>query len=303
MDRQILEGIIETPGITSESAFKITPTAPTATRRVSVMPGGAYVRGSEQGYQGMYHVFNDDDYDINLVLPDMLNPRIDLVYLRVYDSEVLGNRNEAVVEVLTGTPSSNPQVPILPASSISLAQVRVPAGASEISSTDITDTRPIAKFYTGLSAFLTTKPGPWISASTPTNLFKDTWRQYGGDWQQVQYRKFNGMTELRGLAQSTARIQTNTYSNIIQLPVGYRAQAWELMPAVGSGIFQGGSGTQSSGTAHTHPYGESGKAWRMEARTDGNIFIYMGHGESAYQHYTSSPTPWVSFNGIMFPSG
>ncbi|MFD7979631.1 hypothetical protein [Streptomyces sp. NPDC059071] len=91
--------------------------------------GRAVIQGTAA--QGAYPVCLDADMPLTFADGDPLNPRIDLVVLRVYDAESDGQtRSEVTVEVLQGQPKAVPEPPVAPATSLTLFHVRVPAGAS-----------------------------------------------------------------------------------------------------------------------------------------------------------------------------
>ncbi|MFF9341655.1 MULTISPECIES: hypothetical protein [unclassified Streptomyces] len=111
----------------------------------TVHPGRAVVQGRPE--QGAYPVTLDGDTVLTFGDGDPLNPRIDLVVLRVYDNEADGlTRHEAVLEVLPGEPRAQPSAPAVPAASLPLFTVLVKAGVSAgnggiIWTTDLTDLR------------------------------------------------------------------------------------------------------------------------------------------------------------------
>ncbi|MFD5323916.1 hypothetical protein [Streptomyces sp. NPDC127092] len=91
--------------------------------------GRAVLQGP--GGQGAYPVCLDADMPLAFGDGDPLNPRIDLVVLRVYDAEFDGQtRSEAAVEVVPGQPKAVPEPPTVSGTSLTLFQVRVPAAAS-----------------------------------------------------------------------------------------------------------------------------------------------------------------------------
>jgi hypothetical protein len=102
---------------------------------VKVKPGEAWVRGA---YFKM-----DTDATVTLNAADPTNPRIDIVALRV---DWVANSFSVVA--VQGTPNANPSPPLLTQIDgnryeIPLAYVRVNAGVSSITSSDITDVRPV----------------------------------------------------------------------------------------------------------------------------------------------------------------
>ncbi|MGY3338178.1 hypothetical protein ACVW0K_004277 [Streptomyces filamentosus] len=95
----------------------------------TVHAGRALVQGRPE--QGAYPVVLDGDTVLAFGDGDPLNPRIDLVVLRVYDDDFDGlGRHEAVLEVLAGRPEAAPAAPAVPPASLPLFTVRVKAGTS-----------------------------------------------------------------------------------------------------------------------------------------------------------------------------
>ncbi|MFE0649162.1 hypothetical protein ACFVZH_11285 [Streptomyces sp. NPDC059534] len=95
----------------------------------TVYHGRAVVQGGTT--DGAYPVALDEDITITFGDGDPLNPRIDLVVLRVYDNDIdaLG-KYEAAVEIVRGQPAANPVAPTPPPLSLTLFSVKVKAGAS-----------------------------------------------------------------------------------------------------------------------------------------------------------------------------
>jgi hypothetical protein len=90
---------------------------------------------------GTYVGYNDATVVLSITTADPTNPRIDRVCLTVNDAYYTGALNNAVLQVVAGTPAGSPVAPALPANSISLATVAVGAGATAITNANITDTR------------------------------------------------------------------------------------------------------------------------------------------------------------------
>lgn len=298
MDRQVLGGFIGTAGVTTSTAYQIIQTTPAPSMDVTVRAGSAYVQGTEQASQGMYHVFNEEDFNINIKVANAINTRIDLVYIRVYDSEYSGTQNMAAVEVLEGVPSSSPVVPALPASSIPLAQITVPANATAIVTANIVNARPVAKFNTVLTRNFIQKPEPWRSV-TSDGLYGSNWHDYPTNFQVLKYRKFAGNVEIAGLAQSTAAIANNTFQTVFTLPAGYRPSAQIIARGIISST-SGTTGTQSAGTAHTHVVVWQNKNIRINIDTAGVVAVYIGHPTAAYNQTTTGAV-WLGLTGISFP--
>ncbi|WP_318208674.1 MULTISPECIES: hypothetical protein [unclassified Streptomyces] len=95
----------------------------------TVHHGRAVVQGAHN--QGAYPITLDEDTVVTFGDGDPLNPRLDLVVLRVYDDEFdTLTRNEAVLEVVRGEPGATPVAPATPPLSLPLFLVRVKTGAS-----------------------------------------------------------------------------------------------------------------------------------------------------------------------------
>ncbi|MEV5968658.1 hypothetical protein [Streptomyces sp. NPDC051921] len=96
----------------------------------TVYAGKAVVQGANS--DGAYPVALDQDMTITFGDGDALNPRIDLVVLRVYDADadLQSTRYEAVVEIVKGEPKAVPVAPEAPARSLVLFSIKVKAGAS-----------------------------------------------------------------------------------------------------------------------------------------------------------------------------
>ncbi|MEU7292108.1 hypothetical protein AB0A76_02715 [Streptomyces exfoliatus] len=111
----------------------------------TVYAGRAVVQGPN--IQGAYPVTLDADTVLSFGDGDPINPRIDLVVLRVYDDEFDNQtRSEAALEVIKGEPKAVPTAPGAPALSLPLFSVRVEkqtsAGTGGIAwATAVTDLR------------------------------------------------------------------------------------------------------------------------------------------------------------------
>ncbi|MFJ5828777.1 hypothetical protein [Streptomyces sp. NPDC093089] len=115
-----------TGGTYRVGGFAMTSSGPmTAT----VQQGRAVVQGPSA--QGAYPVTLDADTVLTFGDGDPLNPRIDLVVLRVYDDEFdTLTRSEAALEIVKGQPKAQPEAPAAPPLSLVLFTVKVKAAAS-----------------------------------------------------------------------------------------------------------------------------------------------------------------------------
>ena len=116
-------------------------TAPGGTMTVSVASGWAAILGTYQTNMGTYMAYNDAATTATITTANPSNPRIDLVCITVNDAAYSGSLNSVAINVVKGTAAGSPSVPSTPTNSIALAQVAVAAGATTISSGNITDVR------------------------------------------------------------------------------------------------------------------------------------------------------------------
>jgi hypothetical protein len=110
---------------------------------VLVSSGACAVPGSEGTTQGCYFIMNDAAVSLAITAAHATLNRIDLVVVRIRDSVYSGATNTAALEIVTGTAASSPSAPALPANSLLLAQVSVPATDTTITTSQITDKRNI----------------------------------------------------------------------------------------------------------------------------------------------------------------
>ena len=112
---------------------------------LSVAAGWAAILGTYQTNMGTYMAYNDAAATATITTADPSNPRIDLVCITVNDAAYSGSLNSVAINVVKGTAAGSPSVPSTPTNSIALAQVAVAAGATTISSGNITDVRTRAQ--------------------------------------------------------------------------------------------------------------------------------------------------------------
>lgn len=139
-DRLTTQALYATTGIIGTSSLAVTANSPVG-MSVLVASGWAAIVGTTQANMGTYVAFNDATVTLTIATADPTNPRIDRIVLTVNDAYYTGSTNNAVLQVVTGTPAGSPVAPATPANSISLATVAVGAAALSITTGDITDTR------------------------------------------------------------------------------------------------------------------------------------------------------------------
>jgi len=139
-DRLTTQALWATTGIINSASLLVTQNTPPGLS-VVVASGWAAIVGTTQANMGTYVTYNDASSVLSLNTANPTNPRIDLVCATVNDAYYTGSLNNVVLQVVAGTPAGSPVAPALPANSISLATVAVGAGATAITTANITDTR------------------------------------------------------------------------------------------------------------------------------------------------------------------
>ncbi len=139
-DRLTTQALWATTGIIKDTSLAVTQNSP-AGMSVRVASGWAAIVGTTQANMGTYVGYNDDTVVLGVTTADPTNPRIDRVCMTVNDAYYTGSLNNVVLQVVAGTPAGSPVAPATPANSISLATVAVAAGATALTTANITDTR------------------------------------------------------------------------------------------------------------------------------------------------------------------
>ena len=139
-DRLTTQALWATTGIIKDTSLAVTQNSP-AGMSVRVAAGWAAIVGTTQANMGTYVGYNDDTVVLGVTTADPTNPRIDRVCMTVNDAYYTGSLNNVVLQVVAGTPAGSPVAPATPANSISLATVAIAAGATALTTANITDTR------------------------------------------------------------------------------------------------------------------------------------------------------------------
>lgn len=139
-DRLTTQALWATTGIIKDTSLAVTQNSP-AGMSILVASGWAAIVGTTQANMGTYVGYNDATTVLTVTTADPTNPRIDRVCMTVQDAYYTGSLNDVILQVVAGTPAGSPVAPTLPANSISLATIAVGAGATSITTANITDTR------------------------------------------------------------------------------------------------------------------------------------------------------------------
>jgi hypothetical protein len=142
-DRLTTQALWNTTGVIGTSSMQVTANSP-AGMTVLVATGWAAIVGTSTTNMGTYVAYNDASTTLTITAANPTNPRIDRVVATIEDAYYSGSTNTVVYSVVAGTPAGSPSAPATPANSISLATVAVAAGATSITSANITDTRVLA---------------------------------------------------------------------------------------------------------------------------------------------------------------
>lgn len=184
-DRLVLNSTVRNEGVVE--GFAVSQTT-TATMAVRVAAGKAFVDGTSVALQGIYNVINDASVTLTVATSDSTFARYDLVVLTVRDADVAGSVNQGVLQVITGTPSSNPQVPSLPASSLALGRLLIGANSTSVSTASISDVRLFTAAAGGIVWVPDTAARLRLTPATSSAYYvhqQDTgvlWRNSGSGW-------------------------------------------------------------------------------------------------------------------------
>ncbi len=141
--RRVAETLGADTGIIGPGDFAVTEDD-TPGLLVKIAAGSAWIIGAE-AFQGAYLVEMTADETRAVAAGDATNPRIDLVGVQVRDAEAAGfTENDWELIVVTGVAEASPSRPATPDSFLELAELTIPAGASQVTNADVTaDLRPV----------------------------------------------------------------------------------------------------------------------------------------------------------------
>ncbi len=140
--RRAVAALTPNEGTVDQNDLTVGPRAAGANMSVDVAAGRALVPGTSIANQGTYVVQSTAVENVPIATADATNPRIDLIVARVFDRQADGGTRYGWQPVaVAGTPASSPVPPPTPNSSLVLAHVRVPAGATSIVASNISDRR------------------------------------------------------------------------------------------------------------------------------------------------------------------
>lgn len=124
------------------AGLAVTERSGTPNNSVDVADGAAIVAGTEAATsQGYYFCENQGVQNVAVTAAHPTLARRDLVVARVRDAQYSGATNAWALEVVAGTAAATPLFPSVPANSLVLAALLVPAAAGSITNSMITDLR------------------------------------------------------------------------------------------------------------------------------------------------------------------
>ncbi|QAY16133.1 hypothetical protein SEA_SONALI_21 [Arthrobacter phage Sonali] len=172
--RQALSSLIpNTGGVVEVGDLLVTQTG-TPSMGVQIAAGRAWVKGTEggdlsgktYGKQGLYFALNDAAVTKTITTANATNPRIDVAYIAVKDTQYSGVLDNIDFGIATGTPAASPVAPSVPANALALANIAVAANATSITNANITTLAgPIG------GANLLTGAVPAVSNFTPSGYW------------------------------------------------------------------------------------------------------------------------------------
>jgi hypothetical protein len=177
--------LVSRSGLVADGGFALQSVS---AMQCQITPGRAYVQGVLS--QGAYPVAVDAAVPLTVPDGDPQYGRIDLVVLRIRDDQFDGSGVEtATVELVAGTPAATPVAPAVPAASLGLWLISVPAktsaGGTGVSwSTATTDLRVYTASLGGIVPFGATAWQP-PAAGQYSDINGGLQRWNGSAWSQV----------------------------------------------------------------------------------------------------------------------
>lgn len=322
---KVRSGVLPSKDI-STSGFAVKTKASGADMSVDVYPGLAIIQGTQNDQQGAYSVWSDTKVNRTVTAADSVNSRIDLVVLRVQDSQYLGSTDAFTIEVITGTPSASPVIPTAPANSLTIALLTIAPGATTLTSgVNILDCRQytaarggdlyvgdVVTDTTGLMGDNTpTNPEPYqmILKKNPTNDQKQVWVPSKSAWQVMglPYRTLSGSYSpvLSGTSFSMGNATASGRWWLIDTDlVGFAAEVvWGSTTSAGSGNysmslpFTSSNNTIITRQNHFHGYVRDvspNRAWILTGicgKNSGSVAMYYTNSVFTVQNQVGAAAP------------
>lgn len=185
-DRLLTDTLVPIPGVVDGMDVS---QQTTANMSVRVSAGRAFVKYTASSDQGTYHVVNDGFVTLAIASAHATLTRIDRVVLTVRDATLAGGlNNDAIFQVITGTPASSPSAPAQPANSITLAVITISPGVSSIVTAKINGAPARIKNIARMSYSLAPQAIACLSTARPTQNLVDGMVIYETDTGFARYR-------------------------------------------------------------------------------------------------------------------
>ncbi len=153
LDRGLIEAFgSEGVVYATDGNLKVRQRAAGANYSVDLDIGRVIVAGDDQPTQGSYFGHNKATLNVPMDAPPGSNSRIDLVIVRIYDTQAGGASPPTTgayinAEIVKGDASASPVWPTVPASAYVLASVLIASGAPSYTDAMITDQRALARSH------------------------------------------------------------------------------------------------------------------------------------------------------------
>jgi hypothetical protein len=197
-------------GVLGADSFEVTERALGTNMTLDIAAGVAVIEGDDAAGQGNYLVEGTESLSAATIgTAHASNPRIDLVGIQLRDPSEGGSAGrDSIFSVVAGTPAASPSAPSAPDSFLTLAQVLVPASATAISDTDITDMRSPARLKH--EVVNTDSLGDGTVTTAKVGL---TWGTVTNSTTSVSYTKLDDLVFVHGYI---------VPGSPVTLPVGFR---------------------------------------------------------------------------------
>ncbi len=221
--RSAISTLAPNAGTVRENDLKVGPRAAGANMSVDVADGKAVVQGTSIAQQGTYIVPSTAVENVPLATADATNPRIDAIVAQVYDRQADGGTRYGWQPIaVTGTPASSPVAPATPANALLLAHVRVGAGVTSVTATNITDRRVMSGTggvpkwdFSGTGATPQAIPNNTVVPYEPVNRFETVGVGFHSTQAKVQIRTPGRYSVHFGVRLSSSTNPGSRYSGLV----------------------------------------------------------------------------------------
>jgi hypothetical protein len=143
-DRQLIASLWKSGGVVDHVGghLKASQRAAGANMSVDIAVGGAIIYGTDVAAQACIHARSDAVVNVPVnAAPGAGTSRIDRIYARWLDADVLGGSSSWLIGYVAGVAAASPSAPVLPASAIPITQFTVLNTTTSITTGMLTDQR------------------------------------------------------------------------------------------------------------------------------------------------------------------